>query len=52
MSLLSREENKCKVESGGILHYESNQLASNDPCEDRLSGGWEEGRVLDRGCLE
>lgn len=37
MSLLSKEENKCKVESGGILHYESNQLASNDPCEDRLS---------------
>ena len=35
---LQREENKCQVQSSDILYYESNQLPSNEPCEDRLSG--------------
>lgn len=33
---LEREENKCQIQTSDLLYYESNQLPSNEPCEDRL----------------
>ncbi|KAL5261023.1 hypothetical protein ACHWQZ_G006917 [Mnemiopsis leidyi] len=36
---LEREENKCQIQTSDLLYYESNQLSSNNPCEDRLFVG-------------
>lgn len=33
---MAREENKVQIQNSDILHYESNQLQSNDPLEDRM----------------
>jgi len=37
LKLLTANENTCQVQSSDILYYESNQLAANAPCEDRIS---------------